>query len=131
MILKAAYKKSGLTVADLAAATGLSVGTIHIALAGLRYRSDGLHVAVPSDATIVKLSAVLGIDPLEWVAVDRKRAADLLEEALAAGARQAVPHEQAIIADSAARTALAIRVLEVFSADELRAELRRRKEPLE
>lgn len=126
-LLKALYKKSGLTVADLAAATGLSVATLHIALSGIRYRTDGPRVSVPSDITLVKLGSVLGLDPDVLRQLGRDRAADLLAEANTTGPRSAVPSEQEAMAAAAARTALTIQVLAAFSSDELTAELRRRQ----
>lgn len=126
-ILKALYRKSGLTVADLSAATGLSVATLHIALNGIRYRSDGPRVAEPSDITLVKLGSVLGLDPAILRAAGRDRAADLLAEAISTNPRPALPAEQEAIIGAAARTALAIQVLAAFSTDELTAEIRRRQ----
>mgnify|MGYP001359652749 CR=1 FL=1 len=127
LLLKATYKKSGLTVADLAAATGLSVATLHIALNGIRYREDGPRVSAPSDITLVKLGSVLGLEPEALRAIGRDRAADLLVEANTAGPRAAVPSEQEAMAAAAARTALTIQVLGAFSTDELRTEIRRRE----
>lgn len=126
VMLKAAYKKSGLTVADLAAATGLSVGTIHIALSGIRYRDGKAKAAVPPDRTLVKLSSVLGIHPDVLRAYDRQRAAELLAEASADEAPTAFQSDQEAQASVAGRAALARQVLAAFSTAELQAEIERR-----
>jgi len=86
VLLKAAYKKSGLRIADLAEAADLSMGTITntITLSGVRYRDGRPHVAIPPDRTLVKLAAVLGIRSNDLRDVGRDRAADLLDEANAA-----------------------------------------------
>lgn len=127
LLLKASYKKSGLTVADLAAATGLSVGAISIALSGVRYRDGGAKAAVPSDRTLVRLSSVLRIDPEVWRQIGRDRAAELLAEAIEAGDIANAPADAEAVAAAAGRAALARQVLAAFSSDELRAELARRE----
>ncbi|HXH36241.1 MAG TPA: helix-turn-helix transcriptional regulator [Plantibacter sp.] len=126
-LLKAHYKKSGLTVADLAAATGLSVGTISIALSGIRYRDGRPHVAVPPDRTIVRLSAVLHVDPEIWRNVGRARAADLLAEVTESGNAPTVAADMDAVAAVAGRAALARQVLSAFSSEELRSEISRRE----
>ncbi|PFG69116.1 hypothetical protein B0O41_3967 [Propionibacteriaceae bacterium ES.041] len=126
MMLKAAYRKSGLTVADLAAATGLSVGTIHIALNGIRYRDGKGKAAVPPDRTLVKLSSVLGIHPDALRAYDRSRAAELLAEASAEEPAAEFRTDQEAQASVAGRAALARQVLAAFSTAELQAEVERR-----
>lgn len=127
-MLKAAYRKSGLTVADLAAATGLSVATIHIAMKGIRYRDGKAKAAVPPDRTLVKLASVLRIHPDALRASDRGRAADLLAEASGADDEPAATFASDLEAQAAVagRAALARQVLAVFSTEELRAELERR-----
>lgn len=128
-MLKAAYKKSGLKVADLAAATGLSVGTIHIALSGIRYRDGKGRPAVPPDRTLVKLASVLGIHPDALRAYDRPRAAELLEEAVSTedASSPAFASDLEAQAAVAGRAALARQVLAAFSVEELRAEIERRE----
>lgn len=127
-MLKAAYRNSGLTVADLASATGLSVGTVHIALNGIRYRDGKAKVAIPPDRTLVKLASALRIHPNVLRAHDRARAADLLVEAsrVEAGGEVSFASEREAQAAVAGRTVLARQVLAAFSDEELRAELERR-----
>ena len=127
-MLKAAYRKSGLTVADLAAGTGLSVGTIYIAMNGVRYRDGEAKVAVPPDRTLVKLASVLRIQPDALRTLDRGRAADLLAEASGANAESMATFasDSGAQAAVAGRAALARQVLAVFSTEELSAELERR-----
>lgn len=127
-MLKAAYRKSGLTVADLASATGLSVGAVHIALNGIRYRDGKAKVAIPPDRTLVKLASALRIHPDVLRAHDRARAADLLVEAsrVEPGQEVSFASEQEAQAAVAARSVLARQILAVFSDEELRAELERR-----
>lgn len=117
-ILKTAYRKSGLTVADLAAATSLSVATVNNALNGIRYRDGKARAAAPPDATLVKLAFVLHIRPDELRARDRVRAADLLEQ-------ERGVNDAPLI--SAGTQSLAQRVLAAFSTDELQAEIERRE----
>lgn len=128
-VLKAAHKKSGLTIADLAAATGMAVGTVHIALNGMRYRDGKAKVAVPPDRTLVKLSSVLHVQPTTLRALGRGRAADLLEEASLAGSEPTATFASELEAQAAVvgRAALARQVLSAFSVEELRAELERRE----
>ena len=129
-LLKAAYKRSGLTVADLAAASGLSVGTLHIAFTGIRYRDGIGKPAVPADQTLVKVGSVLRIDPQMLRAVGRDRAADLLAEAMQAGDMPTAASASDLNAQAAVagRTALAKQILAAFSTEELRAEIARRQQ---
>lgn len=124
--IKSVHQKSGLTVADLAAATDLSVGTIHVALSGVRYRGSEAKVTAPSDRTLVRLASALGLTPQFLRQVDRDRAADLLAEADDIEARPSFPGEQEAQAAVAARSALTRQILAVFSTEELRVELDRR-----
>jgi transcriptional regulator with XRE-family HTH domain len=127
-LLKDAYRKSGLTVADLAAATGLSTGTLHIAMNGIRYRDGKGRVAVPPDRTLVKLASVLRIHPDALRSHGRGRAADLLAEASNAEDEPTATFSSDLEAQSAVagRAALARQVLALFSTEELRSELERR-----
>jgi transcriptional regulator with XRE-family HTH domain len=125
-LLRAAYKKSGLTVADLASATGLSVGTVNIALSGIRYRDGKAKIAIPADRTLVKLASVLRIHPEILRAHDRRRAAELLAEASEASSVTPIASDLDAQAVAAGRSALARQVLALFAAEELRAELERR-----
>ena len=128
-LLRSTYKKSGIKVADLAAATGLSVSSIHIALNGLRYRDGVAKVAVPPDRTLVKLSSVLGVEPAALREAGRERAAELLDEV--SESDQILPtsfsSDAEAKAHAAGRTALARQVLAAFSLEELRAEVKRRE----
>lgn len=130
-ILKDAYRKSGLTVADLAVATGLSVGTVHIAMDGFRHRDGVAKAVVPPDRTLVKLAAALRIRPDALRANGRESAAEMLEEAVAAAEdtrpRAVSPADAETQAVVAGRTALVRQVLAVFSTEELRDELERRE----
>lgn len=125
--IRSVYQKSGLTVADLAGATGLSVGTIHVALSGVRYRGSDARIAVPSDRTLVRLASALGLSAEFLRRLDRDRAADLLAEADEAGGRPTFAVEEDAQAAVAARSALTRQILAVFSTEELRAELDRRE----
>ncbi|WP_454140775.1 helix-turn-helix domain-containing protein [Microbacterium lacticum] len=125
-MLRNAYKKSGLTVADLASATGLSVGTVNIAMSGIRYRDGKAKVAIPADRTLVKLASVLRIQPEALRAHDRQRAAELLAEATDPSAVSPIASDLDAQAVAAGRSALARQVLALFAAEELRAELERR-----
>ncbi|SFN43320.1 hypothetical protein [Mycetocola miduiensis] len=124
LILNATYKKSGLTAADLAAATGLSLGATRIALSGIRYRDGEPKVTVPPDQTLALLASALGIAPAVLSGLGRDRAAELLAEAKSTVAAPDLNTTAAI----AARESLTRQVLAVFSTDELRAEIARRTE---
>ena len=127
-LLKAAAKRAGLTVAQLADASGLSAGAINIALTGIRYRSGGARSAVPTDRTLALLAAALGIQADTLRAYGRHEAAELLGDA----PKPAIPEETSDAgvreaqAATAARAALADQILAMFSTDELRAEIARR-----
>lgn len=124
-ILDTQYRRSGLTVADLAEATGISVAAIRIALSGVRYR-DGLpRRVIPPDQTVAKLAAVLGVSSETLAGIGRQRAATLLAEGQIATA-SATPDVTSIAA-IAGRQQLGRQVLALFSSEELRAELRRRE----
>lgn len=127
-LVKAAAKRAGLTVAQLADATGLSVGAINIALTGVRYRAGGARSAVPTDRTLARLAPALGIQADTLRAYGRHGAAELLGDA-PEPARSATDSDAGIReawAATAARAALADQILAVFSTDELRAEIARR-----
>ncbi|WP_193072452.1 MarR family winged helix-turn-helix transcriptional regulator [Brevibacterium sp. FME37] len=129
-LLRMTYKKSGIKVADLAAASGLSVSSIHIALNGFRYRDGVARVAVPPDRTLVKLGSVLGVEPDALREAGRERAAELLDEV--SESDQSLPttfsSDAEAKAHAAGRAALARQVLAAFSLEELRAEVSRREE---
>lgn len=127
-ILKDAYKTSGLTAADLAAATGLSPASVHIAMNGIRYRDGVAKLKVPPDSTVVKLASVLHVHPDAVRAAGRARAADLLEEANEAESSPRYRPSSELEAQAAAygRSGLTRQVLSIFSAEELREELERR-----
>lgn len=121
--LNTVYRRSGLTAADLSSATGLSVGTVRLALHGFRYRNGQPKAAPPTDQTLARLASVLGIPPQTLRAVGRGRAADLIDHAEATVPNTDLSAEAAI----AGRTGLARQVLSVFSTDELHNEIRRRE----
>lgn len=129
-LLRTTYKQSGIKVADLAGASGLSVSAIHIALNGFRYRDGVAKVAVPPDRTLVKLGSVLGVEPAALREAGRERAAELLDEV--GESDQSLPTTFSSDAEAKAhavgRTALARQVLAAFSLEELRAEISRREE---
>lgn len=129
-MLKSAYRQSGLRVADLATATGLSVGTLHIAMNGIRYRGGKARVAPPPDSTIVKLASILKIRPDTLREYNRERAADLLEEVTDEGSTAVAPSDLDAQATVAGRQALARQIFAVFSTEELRAEIARREKSL-
>lgn len=126
-MLKTAYRTSGLTIADLSAATGLGIATIHIALNGFRYRNGQPKAVVPPDRTLVKLSSTLRIHPDVLRAHDRGRAADLLAEVVAETPRATFASDAEAQAAVAGRSALVRQMLALFSVDELRAELESRE----
>ena len=127
--LKAAYKRSGLTVADLSAATGLATATVYIALSGIRYRNGIGKATSPPDRTVVKLAGVLRVHPDALRAVGRDRAAQLLEEVEGSPTESApvVVSDETAKAAAAARSALARQVLAAFATEDLREELERRE----
>ncbi|WP_129656300.1 hypothetical protein [Rothia halotolerans] len=119
--LQRAYKQSGLTAADLAAATGISVGAVRIALAGIRYYKGEPRTTHPPDETLAKLASVLGIDANMLRGFGRERAAAIMADVETAAVDLQAP------AAIAGRQALAKQVLGVFSTDELEAEVKRRR----
>lgn len=122
-LLRTAYKKSGLTVSDLASATGLSTATIQNAMSGLRYRAGTARATAPPDHTLVKLASVLHVQPEALRANGRERAADVLAQAPEPAVLPSDLDAQAV---ATGRQALARQVLAVFSTEELRAEVSRR-----
>ena len=128
-LLRMTYKKSGIKVADLAAASGLSVSSIHIALNGFRYRDGVAKVAVPPDRTLVKLGSVLGVEPAALREAGRERAAEMLDEI--SESDQSLPttfgSDAEAQAHASGRAALARQVLAALSLEELRAEVERRE----
>lgn len=121
MLLGQVYRTSGLTAADLAAASGLSTSAVRIALAGLRYRQGEPRVTAPTDQTLAKLASALGISSQTLAAVGRGRAASMLDEA-----ETTPPADLDTSAAIAGRLSLARQILAQFSTEELRAELERR-----
>ncbi|MUN53919.1 hypothetical protein GMA10_01525 [Kocuria koreensis] len=128
VLLRTIYKQSGVKVADIAKASGLSVSAIHIAFNGFRYRDGVAKVAVPPDRTLVKLGAVLGVEPAALREVGRDRAAELLAEVGESDETLSATFgsDAEAKAHAAGRVGLARQVLAAFSSEELRAELMRR-----
>lgn len=129
-LIKDAYRDSGLTVAALANATGLSAGTLHVAMRGTRYRDGEVHIAIPPDRTLVKLASILRVSSDDLRAHGRDRAADLLDEVEAS--QENTPTFASDLeaqAAAAGRAALARQVLAAFSTEDLRAEILRRDAP--
>lgn len=123
-LLDAQYRRSGLTVADLADSTGISAGAIRIALAGIRYRNGQARRVVPPDQTVAKLSAVLGISADTLIGVGRSRAAAILAEGQ--GTTVNAQPDLNSVAAIAGRQSVVRQMLAIFSSEELRAELARR-----
>ena len=126
-LLDAAYRRSGLTAADLAAAAGISAGSVRIALSGRRYRKDEVQVVVPPDQTLAKLAGALGISAESLRELGRERAAELVAGLVPAS----VPADEEAAAVIAARRAVFAQVLAVVPTEELQAEIKRRGETLE
>ena len=120
------YRSSGLTAAKIADATGLSVSTVRISLAGVRYREGKPYQVVPPDTTMAKLAAVLGLSAEALEGVGRDRAAQMLSEMLVE--RAIANPDLDSVAAIAGRQTLVRQVLALFSAKELNAELERRGE---
>lgn len=118
--LQRAYQHSGLTAADRSAATGASVGTVCIALAGIRYRDGQPRTAKPKDEVLAKLASVLGVSAHLLRVFRRERAAELMNETEFAAVDLETP------AAIAGRRVLAKQILAVFSTEELETEVRRR-----
>ena len=121
VLLNDAYKNSGLTAADLAASTSLSISAVRVALAGVRYRQGEAKVTIPPDQTVAKLASALGVGPQSLSAVGRERAAELIK-----GVETDPPPDLDTAAAIAGRLSLARQVLGLFSTEELRSELERR-----
>ncbi|WP_062946849.1 helix-turn-helix transcriptional regulator [Brachybacterium sp. sponge] len=119
-ILHSAYQRSGLTHGELAVATGMSVGSVRIALAGFRHRAGEAQSVRPPDDTLAKLAAVLGVEPRILRLVGRDNAAGMIEEV------DVTPIDLDAPAAIAGRRALMQQVLAVFSTEELRSEITRR-----
>lgn len=120
--LDQAYKRSGMTAADLAAATGISVGAVRIALSGIRYYRGEAKTTPPPDETLAKLAVALGLPPKLFESINRVRAAALMQEVKTAPVDLEAP------AAIGGRLALAKQVLGVFTTNELEEEVRRRRE---
>ncbi|MGO1971616.1 MAG: helix-turn-helix domain-containing protein [Propionibacteriaceae bacterium] len=123
-LLDAQYRKSGLTVADLAKSTGISVGAIRIALSGVRYRDGQPRRVVPPDQTVAKLAAVLGLSPKALTGIGRSRAAAILAEGQ--GSTVSAEPDLNSVAAIAGRQSVVRQMLAIVSTEELRAELDRR-----
>lgn len=125
-------KRSGLTVADLAAATGLSVSTINNSLRGYRYRKGDPIVVVPPDTTLAELASQLLINPESLRRVGRPEAADLLAankpESVHVPVELPELEDEKTLVATQVRRSLVRRVLEAFTDQELRDELERRAE---
>lgn len=130
-LLRMAYETSGLIVSAMSRATGISTAAIHIAMNGYRYRDGVPTVVSPPDKTLVKLAAVLQIEPEMLAKAGREHAAKLLSEIPADQLPTAEDPEQVeSVSMPSGRTVLARQVLGVFSTDELRAEIQRREAKL-
>lgn len=131
-LLRAAYEESGVIVSSLSRATDISTPAIYIAVNGFRYRKGVPTVVSPPDKTLVKLAAVLRIEPEALRNVGRDHAAKLLEEIPADELPTAEDSENLLesVAMPPGRQILARQVLGVFSTDELRAEIERREAKL-
>lgn len=130
-MLRVAYESSGLVVAAIARASDVSAAAIHIAMNGFRYRKGVPTVVSPPDKTLVKLAAVLRIEPDALRKVGRDHAAKLLEEIPAEELPTAEdPDLLESVSMPPGRQILARQVLGVFSTAELRAEVERRETKL-
>lgn len=125
-LLDSAYRRSGLSAGALAEATGLSIGSVRNALAGARYRDGELRQAIPSDKTVAKLAAALGVTPEALNGVGRERAAAILAEGEGIALSSSPDLESA--AAIAGRQSVVRQMLAILSTEELRAELDRREE---
>lgn len=125
-------KRSGLIVADLAAATWLSVSTINNSLRGYRYRKGDPIVVVSPDTTLAEFASQLLINPESLRRVGRPEAADLLAtnkpESVHAPVELPELEDEKILVATQVRRSLVRRVLEAFTDQELRDELERRAE---
>lgn len=109
-----AFKKSNLTAADLAAASGMSVGAVRVALSGLRYRKGVPEAVVPPDHTLAKLASLLGVPDTLLSAVGRERAGTLMVKS-----RELPQADLDAAAVIAGRSAVVGQVLEAFSIYEV------------
>lgn len=129
-MLRAEYKRSGLTIAEVAKVSGVSTPSVHVAVNGFRYYDRQKVVTVPPSKTLVKLAAALSIDAAKLRAVGREDAAQLLEETPA----YQLPTPATALADveaaTSARQTVIRQVLGVFSTNELLAEIERRESAL-
>lgn len=129
-MLRAEYKRSGLTIAEVAKVSGVSTPSVHVAVNGFRYYDRQKVVTVPPSKTLVKLAAALSIDAAKLRAVGREDAAQLLEET----PTYQLPTPATALADveaaASARQTVIRQVLGVFSTDELLAEIERRQSAL-
>lgn len=128
-LLRAEYERSGLTIAAMSRATGISTAALHIAMNGFRYREGGTPTSVtPPDKTIVKLASLLRISPGILREVKRERAAQLLEETPAHQRPTSTPSDRDAQFAAASRRLLVRQMLAVFNTEELRAEIELRNE---
>lgn len=125
-LLHQAYSKAKITAGDIAVATGMSRGSVHVALDGWRKRGGVPTVIIPPDATVVKIAAVLHIDPDDVAAAGRPRAADLMRKIDPATTTPSDLEAQSV---AVGRAGLARQVLAAFSTGELQAEIQRRNGP--
>lgn len=124
-VLRRAWHESGLSVPRIAAEADISAASIRNFLQGWRLNSKN-HKPIPStppDNFLVRLADVLHIDPSELRAVDRGRAADLLEERLSHSGHTVTAEEAADEETVRARASLTHRLLSAFTTDELIDEL--------
>lgn len=122
VVLTRIKKQSGLTIQQLADATGISVGAVSIALSGIRYRNSEPRIAAPTDRSLARLASALRISATELRAEGRDNAALLLQEAEPAGDRC----DRELVGFLAGREAVIRQMLTPLSTEELQAEITRR-----